>query len=57
MGWKQPIYACAFDGTRYDTGTLIGWLKVVVAYAKKDPNIGPEFCEYLQQITEQAAPS
>ncbi len=56
LGQDQPIFACAFEGTRYDTGTPIGWLKAVVAYAMKHPDIGPEFREYLQQVMEKAVP-
>jgi UTP--glucose-1-phosphate uridylyltransferase len=56
LGRRQSIYACAFEGTRFDTGTPIGWLKAVVSYAMKHPDIGPEFREYLEQVMEKAAP-
>jgi UTP--glucose-1-phosphate uridylyltransferase len=29
----QPVYACKFEGTRYDAGTPEGWLKANVAWA------------------------
>ena len=53
LGRQQPIFACQFEGTRYDTGTPIGWLRAVVAYALKHPDIGPEFREYLEQVMEK----
>ncbi|WP_226846814.1 UTP--glucose-1-phosphate uridylyltransferase [Dehalogenimonas etheniformans] len=31
----QPVYACKFEGTRYDAGTPEGWLKANVAWAAK----------------------
>ncbi|MEN8613951.1 UTP--glucose-1-phosphate uridylyltransferase [Dehalogenimonas sp. THU2] len=31
----QPVYACEFEGTRYDTGNPEGWLKANVAWAAK----------------------
>jgi len=47
---QQPIYACEFDGVRYDTGTPVGWLKANTALALKHPEIGPELREYLSQL-------
>jgi len=44
---RQAIYACEFEGTRYDVGTPIGWLKATVALALKHPDIGNELREYL----------
>jgi len=32
---SQPVYACEFEGTRYDTGTPQGWLKANNAWAAK----------------------
>ena len=46
----QPLYACELDGTRYDAGSPLGWLKVNVAYALKRSDIGPELREYLQKL-------
>lgn len=31
----QPVYACEFEGVRYDTGTPEGWLKANNAWAEK----------------------
>lgn len=47
---KQAIYACEFDGVRYDTGTPLGWLKCQLALALKHPQLGPELKEYLDQF-------
>jgi UTP--glucose-1-phosphate uridylyltransferase len=47
---QQPIYACEFEGKRYDTGTPMGWMKATMTFALKHPEYGPELREYLQQI-------
>ena len=31
----QPIFACKFEGTRFDTGSPDGWLKANIAWAAK----------------------
>ncbi|MGI2336028.1 MAG: UTP--glucose-1-phosphate uridylyltransferase [Dehalogenimonas sp.] len=33
---NQPVYACEFEGTRYDTGTPDGWLAANNAWAEKE---------------------
>ena len=45
---QQAIYACEFDGVRYDTGTPLGWLKASIAYALRHPDFGKELGEYLR---------
>ena len=47
---QQAIYACEFEGVRYDTGTPLGWLKATVAFALRHPDIEPELREYLRQL-------
>ena len=47
---QQAIYACEFEGVRYDTGTPLGWLKATVAFALKHPDFGQELREYLRQF-------
>ena len=47
---KQAIYACEFEGVRYDTGTPLGWLKATVAFALKHPDLGQELKKYLRQF-------
>ena len=47
---EQPIYACEFEGVRYDTGTPLGMLKASVALGLKNPEFGSELQEYLRKI-------
>jgi len=47
---QQAIYACEFEGMRYDTGHPMGLLKAAVALALKRSDMGPELREYLRQL-------
>jgi UTP--glucose-1-phosphate uridylyltransferase len=47
---EQAVYGYAFEGTRYDAGTTMGWLKTSVEFALARPDIGREFREYLRSL-------
>jgi UTP--glucose-1-phosphate uridylyltransferase len=47
---EQTVHAYAFEGTRYDAGTTMGWLKASVELALARPDLGPEFAEYLRGL-------
>ena len=47
---QQTIYACEFEGVRYDTGTPLGWLEATIAFALKHPGIKQKLREYLRQF-------
>jgi UTP--glucose-1-phosphate uridylyltransferase len=47
---QQPMFACRFQGKRYDTGRPLGLLKASVELALQRPDIGPEFRAYLRTI-------
>ncbi|MBL8520345.1 MAG: UTP--glucose-1-phosphate uridylyltransferase GalU [Betaproteobacteria bacterium] len=44
---KQDIYAYAFEGTRYDCGSKIGYLKATIALGMKHPEVGKSFSQFL----------
>jgi UTP--glucose-1-phosphate uridylyltransferase len=48
----ESVYAYAFDGTRYDCGSKIGYLEATVQYALKhpDPELAKAFQAYLKSI-------
>ena len=48
---SHPIYGLKFEGTRYDTGDKLGFLKATVEYALRRPDLGPEFREYLRTLS------
>jgi UTP--glucose-1-phosphate uridylyltransferase len=45
---EQQVLAYAFDGTRYDCGSKLGYLQATVEYAMKHPEVSDEFAEYLK---------
>jgi UTP--glucose-1-phosphate uridylyltransferase len=47
---SRPIYAYRFDGTRYDAGDKLGFLKATVEYALRRHDLGAEFRDYLKSL-------
>ena len=47
---SQPVHAYRFDGTRYDAGDKLGFLKATVEYALRHKELGPEFGAYLKTL-------
>jgi UTP--glucose-1-phosphate uridylyltransferase len=45
---SRPIYACRVDGHRHDTGNKLGFLKAVVYFALRRPDLAEPFREYLR---------
>lgn len=48
---KQGAYAYDFEGTRYDIGNKLGFLKANVEYGMRNEIYGKEFSEYLNRLT------
>lgn len=48
------VLAHAFDGTRYDCGSKIGYLEATLAYGLKHPETGAEFSKLLKHYAEKA---
>jgi UTP--glucose-1-phosphate uridylyltransferase len=46
----RPIYGCRVDGVRHDTGNKLGFLKAVVYFALRRPDLAQQFSEYLRGI-------
>jgi UTP--glucose-1-phosphate uridylyltransferase len=47
----RPLYACEIAGTRHDTGSKIGFLKAVVYFALRRPDLAGPFRDYLKTLT------
>jgi UTP--glucose-1-phosphate uridylyltransferase len=47
---SRPIYGCQIDGVRHDTGNKLGFLKAVVYFALRRPDLADQFRHYLQSI-------
>jgi UTP--glucose-1-phosphate uridylyltransferase len=46
----RPIYACEVDGVRHDTGNKLGFLKAVVYFALRRPDLATPFIAYLTSL-------
>jgi UTP--glucose-1-phosphate uridylyltransferase len=49
---SRPIYACEIAGVRHDTGNKLGFLKAVVYFALKRPDLAAPFRRYLEKTLE-----
>jgi UTP--glucose-1-phosphate uridylyltransferase len=47
---EQTVLAYEFEGTRYDCGSKLGYLKANVEYGMKHADIGNEFTQYLKEM-------
>ena len=47
---SRPIFGCRIDGVRHDTGNKLGFLKAVVYFALRRPDLGDNFRKYLMGI-------
>jgi UTP--glucose-1-phosphate uridylyltransferase len=47
---KRPIYACEVDGVRHDTGNKLGFLKAMVYFALRRPDLAEPFRQYLDGL-------
>jgi UTP--glucose-1-phosphate uridylyltransferase len=54
---SRPIYACEVKGVRHDTGNKLGFLKAVVYFALRRPDIADKFREYLTSLDLHASAS
>jgi UTP--glucose-1-phosphate uridylyltransferase len=48
---NRPIYGYRFEGTRYDAGDKLGFLKATVEFALKRYDLGAPFREYLKSLS------
>jgi UTP--glucose-1-phosphate uridylyltransferase len=47
---SRPIYACEVRGVRHDTGNKLGFLKAVVYFALRRPDLAEKFSAYLMSL-------
>jgi len=50
---NRPIYGLKFEGTRYDAGDKLGFLKATVEFALSRHDLGQQFREYLKNLCIQ----
>ena len=50
LGEKRPLFAYEIDGVRHDTGNKIGFLRAVVYFALRHPELAEPFREHLRSL-------
>jgi UTP--glucose-1-phosphate uridylyltransferase len=46
----RPVYALKFEGTRYDAGDKLGFLKATVEFGLRNEELGAAFRQYLKEL-------
>ncbi len=49
----EKVFACKVQGTRYDLGTPLGWIKANIASALKHPQLGESMLSYLSELEKE----
>ncbi|MBI5947349.1 MAG: UTP--glucose-1-phosphate uridylyltransferase [Chloroflexi bacterium] len=52
----EPVWACAYEGDRYDTGRPAGYLIASVAAGLARPDVAPAIVPHLRQLLESRTP-
>jgi len=52
---SRDIYTCEISGVRHDTGNKLGYLKAMVYFALRRPDLAEPFREYLESLDLGAA--
>lgn len=47
---KRGMYACEFEGTRFDAGDKMGYLKAIIAYGLRHPALGEQLTKHLKKV-------
>lgn len=48
---KRAMYAFEFEGIRFDAGDKLGYLKAIIAFGARHPELGEEFRKYIKQVS------
>ncbi|SMC73093.1 UTP--glucose-1-phosphate uridylyltransferase GalU [Papillibacter cinnamivorans] len=51
--YREPMVAVDFEGRRYDTGNLKGFLEATLDFALEHPEAGPWLREYMKKLAEE----
>lgn len=54
---QREVYAYEFDGTRYDAGNKLDFLRATIELALADPQLGPPFRDYLARVNTNVVAS
>ncbi len=50
---EQPVFGYTFEQGRYDTGTVIDYLKTTIEVALERPDLGPELDHFLDEVVQR----
>jgi UTP--glucose-1-phosphate uridylyltransferase len=53
----RPVYGYRFEGTRYDAGDKLGFLKATIEFALRRPDLGKPLRDYLLELTRPDRPA
>ena len=48
----KPVYACDFEGTRYDVGDKFGYVRATIDYALKRPDMSAKVKNYIKELAK-----
>ena len=54
---ERPVYGYRFEGTRYDAGDKLGFLKATIEFALRRPDLGKPLRDYLMELTGPDRPA
>lgn len=50
---KEPFYACKFEGTYYDIGSQLGYVKANIMYALDRDDMHDRLLEFMKEVVEK----
>lgn len=50
LSQKRTIYAYEFDGERFDAGDKLGYLKAIIAFGLRHPDLATQFRRHLKDV-------
>lgn len=48
---KRSMFAYEFEGNRYDAGDKLGYLKAIIAFAMRHPDLREDFCRHIKEVS------
>lgn len=48
----RSMYAYEFDGTRFDAGDKLGYLKAIIAYGMRHTELGESFKDHIKEVVD-----
>jgi len=49
---QRAMYAYEFNGTRFDAGDKLGYLKAIIAFGLRHPDLGEEFRRHIKEVAD-----